>query len=82
MKLAQKRKQANQLLSTIKVKNLQDWLDEAARLPGLEDALEGIFCGREGKIHEPLTGEYEGLYISMGWYTVSSNPKVEYAYVS
>ena len=62
---------------------LQDWIDKASNLhEDISSALEGIYCGREGKIHEPLHGEFEGTWLDMGWYTVLDTPKVEYAYFS
>jgi hypothetical protein len=76
---AQKRKTFQKALENIKATSLQDWLDEASQIsPEFSKALEGIYCGREGRIHEELC---DGIYITMGWYTVNT-PKVEYAYVS
>jgi hypothetical protein len=72
--------QWNKALSKIEDKRLQPWLAEASKIsPEFSTALEGIYCGREGKIKEELC---DGIYIVMGWYTISDNPKVEYAYVS
>lgn len=57
-------------------------LEEASDIcPELSQALEGIYCGREGRIHEELGGFYKGLYITMGWFTINQT-KVEFAYVS
>ena len=79
----QKRKELNKKIEAIKWNKLQNWIDEASNIcPEIAASLEGIYCGHEGKIHEPLHGEYEGLYLAMGWYTVYREPKVEYAYVS
>lgn len=79
----QKRNNLNKALSKVKGIVLQDWLDEAGNIcTELKEALSGIYCGRDGKIHEELTGEFTGLFITMGWHTVSDYPKVEFAYVS
>ena len=62
---------------------LQEWLDKASELhPSLQKALEGIYCGREGKIHEQLPDFGYDVWITMGWNTVSTTPRVEYAYLS
>lgn len=75
-----RKNQWNSALSKIEDKRLQPWLDEASKIsPEFSTALEGIYCGREGTIKEELC---DGIYIIMGWYTVSDKPKVEYAYVS
>jgi len=80
MALAADRRRLNNLLSKIKTKNLQEWLSEASKIPELASALEGIYCGREGKINEELScGK---LYISMEWYCIDGPARVEYAYVS
>lgn len=73
---AKLRNQLNRQLAQIKDMSLQGWLDEASKIFG--DAVEGIYCGREGRIHVEVGS---GLYLTMGWYTVNT-PKVEYAYVS
>jgi len=83
MSRTQKKNQLNAKLLKVNAKQLQEWINETSQIkPELNLALEGIYCGKEGKIHEPLTGECEGLYITMGWYTVTDTPKVEYAYIS
>jgi hypothetical protein len=62
---------------------LSDWLDAAASISKeMVEAVEGIYCGREGRIHVQLTGDYNKCWITMGWHTVANTPKVEYAYVS
>ena len=80
MTRTQQRTQFQKMLRTVEPKNLQDWLDEASKL-SLEfaNALEGVYCGREGSIHVELCN---GIFLTMGWYTVSNTPKVEYCYVS
>lgn len=62
---------------------LQTWLDKASDLsPSIAEALEGIYCGRDGRIHEEVKGLERPVWLTMGWYTVDSTPKVEYAYFS
>lgn len=62
---------------------LQEWLDKASKInPSVANALEGIYCGREGRIHEEVVGLDRPIWLTMGWYTVDSTPKVEYAYFS
>ena len=62
--------------------SLQEWLDKTSKIaPDLATALEGIYCGHEGRIHQEIGGEYKGIYIVMGWHTVAETPRVEYAYV-
>lgn len=84
MTLAQKRKKAQKSLSSIATPLLlQTWLNMVSAISTeFSEALEGIYCGREGRVHVPLNGEYSGVWLDFGWYTVQSNPKVEYAYVS
>lgn len=77
--LSQIRKNLNNQLNKIEVKNLNDWLKEASKIPELTTALEGIYCGKEGRIHSKL--EDYNIYITMGWYTVDQTI-VEYCYVS
>ena len=61
---------------------LQEWLDKASEInPSVAKALEGVYCGREGRIHEAVEGLPREIYLTMGWHTVST-PKVEYAYFS
>ena len=80
---AQKKIQLNAKLLKLKNMELQNWLKEASDIcPELATALEGIYCGRDGEIHEQLSGDYNKLWLAMGWYTVSTTPKVEYAYIS
>lgn len=63
---------------------LSDFIDAAMALdPALAPALEGIYCGTDGKVHEQIPGTR--YFIAFGWYAdpKSSNPpKVEYAYIS
>jgi hypothetical protein len=76
----------NLRLNQIGVIQLPEWLKAVSNLhDDLSTALEGIYCGTEGKVHEPLAGEFEGLYLDFGWYkdpNAEGSPKVEYAYVS
>ena len=82
MTLQQKRNNLNKALSKINNTILNDWLKEASDIcPEISEALEGIYCGREGKIHEELGGQFKGIYLTMGWYTIH-HPRVEYAYIS
>lgn len=58
---------------------LSQWLDAASKIIPMED---GIYCGREGRVKEQIQiTDYE-IWLTMGWYTVSDTPKVEYAYLS
>lgn len=83
MTKTQKVNKLNKALSKIELKGLQNWLNYASEIhPSMKTALEGIYCGREGRIHVPLDDFYTGCYLTMGWYCVSSDPRVEYAYVS
>lgn len=76
-------RQINGALSKIGVVPLQEWLDRAADLhPAIAQAVEGIYCGREGKVHQELSGELAGIWLTFGWYTPGSTPRVEYAYAS
>jgi len=61
---------------------LQEWLDKAAKInPNVSKALDGMYCGHEGRIHEQVEGfDYE-IYLTMGWHTVTT-ARVEYAYFS
>jgi hypothetical protein len=73
----------NKVLSKISKGNtsLSDWLDIASKEhPLLAKALEGIYCGQDGSIHEQLGNTK--YWIMMGWHTVSTAPRVEYAYIS
>lgn len=84
MTKAQKRRMYNKLLSRIVHKNrnltLQEWLDEASKINiEVSAALEGIYCGLEGRVHEEIE---DGLFLTMGWYSVVDVSRVEYAYVS
>lgn len=78
MKAKAKRK-IQSALNKIQANSLQEWLDEASKIDGLQEALNGMYCGKEGSIHVECV---HGLWLHMGWYTVSTTPKVEYAYVS
>lgn len=78
----QRRKKANNLLAKVPMGPLQEWINAAANIEGFESALEGIYCGRDGSINVKLSHPFEGLYLTMGWHTVSTTPRVEYAYVS
>lgn len=82
MTKGQARKKAGKLITQVKQGPLQEWLHAAANIEGFGAALEGFYCGREGSINVELSGEFVGLYLTMGWHTVSDTPKVEYAYVS
>jgi hypothetical protein len=70
-------------LSTGKT-SLQDFINAASELnPGIATALEGIYCGTEGKVHEQIPDTR--YWIAFGWYkdpTSLSPPKVAYAYIS
>jgi hypothetical protein len=82
MTLQQKRNNLNKALNKISSQILDLWLKEASDIcPELSEALEGIYCGHEGRIHEELGGFYKGLYITMGWCKIN-HTKVEFAYVS
>ena len=79
---AKKIKTLNKALAALTGLPLQQWLNKASIIcPELQQALEGMYCGKEGKIHEELQGDYKGIFVTMGWYTVVQ-PKVEYAYCS
>lgn len=82
MTKGQARKKAAKLITQVKQGPLQEWVNDAAKIEGFTEALDGIYCGREGSINVELSGEFVGLYLTMGWHTVSDTPKVEYAYVS
>jgi hypothetical protein len=78
----QKRNFLNKKLNTIQEKNLSTWLNRASSIcPELSEALDGIYCGEQGRIHQELGVFYSGLYITMGWYKITST-KVEYAYIN
>jgi hypothetical protein len=80
MSRSQTRKHFQKQLHGVKSTELQEWLEKVSNIsPEFSAAVEGIYCGREGRIHEELC---DGVYITMGWHTDSTNPKVEYAYVS
>ena len=85
MSFPTKRQMVNHLNTLLnKIPNntpLEQWLKQASEIdPRLNEALEGIYCGREGRIHEQL-GE-SNIWLTMGWNTVLNTPKVEYAYFS
>jgi hypothetical protein len=54
------------------------WLTriEALNIPMLTDAIEGLWCGRDGEVRIDLPGSRSML--CMGWY----NKRVEYSYLS
>ena len=82
MTLLQKRRFLNKELNEIKNTVLQDWLNSASKIcPEMSEALEGIYCGKSGRIHVELCGDYKGCFLTMGWHTIIRT-KVEYAYVS
>jgi hypothetical protein len=58
--------------------DLGTWLTRIRTLdvPVLTDAIEGIWCGREGRVTLDLPGSKSML--CMGWY----NGKVEWSYLS
>ena len=62
---------------------LSKFLELATGLhPEIDRALEGMYCGREGRIAEPCFDNTRTL--AMGWYTVLDNAKcarVEYVYI-
>jgi hypothetical protein len=63
--------------------SLSEFLAAAAEIhPDLSPALEGIYFGREGKVHEELHGELRGAWLAFGWYAPADRPVVEFAYVS
>jgi len=62
---------------------LQTWLDKASQInQPVAKALDGIYCGREGRIHVEVEGLERPVWLTMGWHTVSTTPRVEYAYFS
>jgi hypothetical protein len=61
---------------------LQQWLDEAAKISKyVATALDGMYCGHDGKINEEVIGYDYPIFITMGWHTVTT-ARVEYAYFS
>jgi hypothetical protein len=63
--------------------SLDEWLRVASNVdPLVSDALEGIYCGEDGQIHEQL-GDTR-YWIVMGWHKMGDGGrvKVEYCYVS
>lgn len=62
--------------------SLQDWLDAASKInPAIAKALDGMYCGTEGRIHEQIEGLPHEIWLTMGWYKVTT-VRVEYAYFS
>lgn len=67
---------------------LTDWLHQASNVDSLvSQAIEGIYCGREGRIHEQLGGTR--YWIVASWYVdpyqyaeYGEKPKIETSYVS
>jgi hypothetical protein len=84
MTRTQQKAKLNKVLSDIPSSApLQEWIDAVSKLhEDFSKALEGIYCGREGKIHEELHGDFERFWLDMGWYTVADTPRVEFAYIS
>ena len=58
---------------------LTEWLEKSKAIIQIED---GIYCGREGRVNEQVLGVEHEIWLTMGWYTVDTTPKVEYAYLS
>ena len=59
---------------------LQEFLDKASTISAdVSLALDGIYCGWEGRVDEPL-GDFG--YIHFGWYTTGTVKRVEFCYVS
>lgn len=58
---------------------LIEWLEKSKAIITIED---GIYCGREGRVKEQIQGVEHEIWLTMGWYTVDTTPKVEYAYLS
>ena len=63
---------------------LDDWLKVAASIdPAIATAVEGIYCGMDGEMREPVPGFYDRTgqpnhYLVMQWH----NGRVETAYIS
>jgi len=85
-KLRARKNELNAQLAALGVIPLQNWLDKASTLhPSLAEALEGIYCGEQGDVHQELTGELQGLWLRFGWYTSDKSvapPRVEFVYLS
>lgn len=58
---------------------LQEWLEKSKDIITTED---GIYCGREGRVKEQIQNVEHEIWLTMGWYTVDTTPRVEYAYLS
>lgn len=71
--------QLNNRLSKLNGLSLSDWLEKSKEIITIED---GIYCGREGRVNEKIQGVEHDIWLTMGWYTVDTIPKVEYAYLS
>jgi len=54
-------------------------IDKILTLRGLNALEEGIYCGREGHVHEHVG---EGLWLSMTWYKMSTGRYEIVAYVN
>jgi hypothetical protein len=62
---------------------LQTWLEAASAInPSVSEALDGIYCGSDGRIHVEVSNMGHFIWLTMGWHTVLNTPRVEYAYVS
>lgn len=79
------RKEIGKLSS--KMLSLQDWIDSAKQIdPLVDEAVEGIYCGTEGRMNVQLGNTR--YYLFMMWYIDPAaadrgvKPKVETCYVS
>lgn len=72
----------NQLNAIGTNRPLQEWLDQASAInSSIAKALNGMYCGHDGRIHEQVEGLGHEIWLTMGWHTVST-VRVEYAYFS
>ena len=62
--------------------NLSEFLSRLSGLhPDLDAALDGIYCGRDGRVSEPIADW--GRSINFNWYSTEGRKHVvEYAYIS